>query len=287
MGPIGSNELTGLKPIAVRNQMLVMASSYAKDAIGPKWPLVFHIGPGPSGWAGPIINEAKSKFGFKKVVIVAPNDQAGTDIATVAAEWYKKAGVAVTEEYYARGTTNFSPIVLRMLGSSPEAVDMVSTPAGDAGTLVKQLRQSGFKGAIGRLGGPSTPEILRVAGGPNVVKNMYWYEPVVRDAAIDKVDADYKEAFKKNPPDITLFYQWVAATRLLIKAINTTGSTDTQKVAQTLRSMPVEDSSMGKGLWIGQEFFGINQEMSLPFGVGMIVDGKELPVQKIPAATGK
>ncbi|WP_269750727.1 hypothetical protein [Candidatus Burkholderia verschuerenii] len=44
---------------------------------------------------------------------------------------------------------------------------------------------------------------------------------------------------------------------------------------------------MGKGQWIGKEFFGVNQELSFPFGIGMIVDSKYLPVQKVPAATGK
>jgi hypothetical protein len=61
----------------------------------------------------------------------------------------------------------------------------------------------------------------------------------------------------------------------------------TLKVAAALRSLPVEDPNLGKGLWIGQEFFGINQELSFPFGIGTIIDGKMQPIVKEPAATGK
>jgi branched-chain amino acid transport system substrate-binding protein len=286
IGPIGSPEMTGIKPIAARNSMLVMGNGYAKDAIGPRWPLVFHQGPGPSGWAEPIVKLAKDKFGMKSVVVVAPNDQGGTDIASVDAAAYKKHGVAATEEYYQRGTTNFAPIITRIMNAKPDAVDTASSPPGDAGIIVKQLRQAGFEGPIGRLGGPGYSEISRVAGGDEVLKNFYWYEPVFIDANVLKMAEDYKTLMKAERPENNLFFQWVSATRMVVKAIAKAGTaTDTQKVAEALRSLPVEDPNMGQGHWIGQKFFGINQELSFPFGVGMVVDGKLQPTVRLDAAT--
>ena len=44
-----------------------------------------------------------------------PNDQGGTDIASVDAVAYRDNGVTATEEYYQRGTTNFAPIITRLL----------------------------------------------------------------------------------------------------------------------------------------------------------------------------
>lgn len=288
IGPVGSPEITGLKPIANRNNLLVMGNGYAKDAIGPQWPLVFHNGPGPSGWADPIVRVAKTKFNIKKVVVIAPNDQGGTDIASVDAVAYKKNGIEAIEEYYQRGTTNFAPIVTRILNAHPNAVDTASSPPGDAGVIVKQLRQAGFEGAIGRLGGPGTSEIARVAGGYEVLKNFYWYEPVYIDDKVREISKEYKDLLKAEPPENNLFFQWVSAARMVMKAISKAGTiSDTKKVAEALRSLPVEDPNLGKGQWIGQEFFGINQELSFPFGVGMIVDGKLLPTQRIEAATGK
>lgn len=288
IGPVGSPEMTGLKPIANRNALLVMGNGYAKDAIGPQWPLVFHNGPGPSGWADPIVRIAKAKFGIKKVVVIAPNDQGGTDIASVDAVAYKKNGIEAIEEYYQRGTTNFAPIITRILNERPDAVDTASSPPGDAGIIVKQLRQAGFNGAIGRLGGPGTSEIARVAGGVEVLKNFYWYEPVYIDDKVRAIGEEHKKLLKTDPPENNLYFQWVSATRMVTKAISKAGTiTDTKKVAEAMRTLPVEDPNIGKGMWIGQEFFGINQELSFPFGVGLIVDGKTQPVQRVEAATGK
>ena len=285
IGPIGSPELTGIKPIAMRNAMLVMGNGYAKDALGAQWPLVFHQGPGPSGWADPIIKIAKEKFGMKSVVVVAPNDQGGTDVASVDAQAYKNNGIAATEEYYQRGTTNFAPIITRIMNAKPEAVDLASSPPGDAGIIVKQLRQAGFEGPIGRLGGPGYSEISRVAGGDEVLKDFYWYEPVFIDENVLKIADDYKTLMKAERPENNLFFQWVSATRMVTRAIAKAGvADDTQKIAAALRSLTVEDPNLGAGGWIGQKFFGINQELSFPFGVGLVVKGKLQPVQRIAAA---
>jgi branched-chain amino acid transport system substrate-binding protein len=154
--------------------------------------------------------------------------------------------------------------------------------------MAKQLRQAGFEGPIGRLGGPGTDEIARVAGGIDILKKFYWYEPVVVDEQVKSLDEQYKKLLNADRPENNLFYQWIGAARMVTKAISKAGTvSDTKKVAEALRALPVEDPNLGKGLWIGQDFFGINQELSFPFGIGLIVDGKMQPITKAEAATGK
>jgi branched-chain amino acid transport system substrate-binding protein len=288
IGPIGAPEVAGVKPIAVRNGQLVMCNSYAKNAIGPQWPLVFHLGTGPSAWAPPIVRVAKQKFGIKRVLVVAPNDQGGTDIGSVDAVAYRNNGIEAIEEYYQRGTSNFAPLVTRIMNAKPDAVDTASSPPGDAGIMVKQLREAGFNGPIGRLGGPGTEEILRVAGGAEIVKNFYWYEAIYIDNNVRAVAEKYTRIFHTSAPENNFFYQFVAAARMVTKAIAKAGTADdTKKVAAALRSLPVEDPNLGKGLWVGQKIYGINQELSFPFGIGMIVNGKMQPSLKVEAATGE
>jgi branched-chain amino acid transport system substrate-binding protein len=234
------------------------------------------------------VKVAKDKFGMKSVVLVAPNDQGGTDIASVDAEAYKNNGVTATEEYYQRGTTNFAPIITRIMNAKPDAVDLASSPPGDAGIIVKQLRQAGFEGPIGRLGGPGFSEISRVAGGNEVLKDFYWYEPVFIDEKVLELETEHKKLLNTERPENNLYFQWVGAARMVVKAAGKAGSVDdVQKIAAALRSLPVEDPNLGKGLWIGQEFFGINQELSFPFGIGVVADGQVQPVVRVEAATGK
>ncbi len=286
LGPMGSPEVTGMKPIATRNKMIMFSDSYARDAIGPRWPLTFHMGPGPAAWGDPIVKMAKEKFGIKKALTIAPNDQAGTDVAEVAAQVYKKNDVSVTLEYYQRGTTNFAPIVTRIMGANPDVVDTVSTPPGDAGILIKQLRQAGYKGVIGRLGGPGTEEILRIAGGMEVVRDFYWFEPVFIDDNVRKLQGEYRNLLKAEPPENNFFYLFVAGGRALAQAITNAGTyKDSEKVAEALRTLQVKDPNLGDGKWIGKASYGIQQELSLPFGIGLIKDGKEQPAVRVDAPT--
>jgi branched-chain amino acid transport system substrate-binding protein len=283
LGPVVSPEATGIKPIAVRNNMLVFLNSYAKNAIGPQWPLVFHEGPGPSVWADPIVKAAKAKFNIKSVVVVAPNDQGGTDIASVDVDVYKNNGIEATDEYYQRGTTNFAAIITRILAKNPDAVDTASSAPSDAGIMVKQLRQAGFKGPIGRLGGAATDEIVRIAGSVETVKDFYWYENVATsDPKVQAIYDEFKQVMGVPAPENTTMILWVAASQVLLDSISKAGTTtDTKKVAEVMRTLPVDDKYLGKGFWTGKSFFGIKQEIAFPFGIGMIVDGKMLPVQRV------
>lgn len=284
VGPVGSPEVTGMKPVAKRNRMVAMVNSFAKNSIGPEWPTVFHIGPGPSGWAGPIIDEGLKRFKFKSVAIVAPNDQGGTDIASVNAQIFREKGVTPTEEYYQRGTTNFAPIVTRMLSGKPEAVDLASSPAGDAGIIVKQLRQAGFEGPIFRLGGPGTEEIGRVAGGYDVLKDFLWYEPVSMDDNLRALEKKHEKLMGAPRPENADYFRWLFSARMTIKAVQAAQSLDdADKIAAAMRKLPVEDEHIGKGHWIGQKFFGINQEMSYPFAIGVIQGGKQQPYLRAEA----
>ncbi|MGV6874754.1 ABC transporter substrate-binding protein [Pseudochelatococcus sp. B33] len=279
VGGVGSPEVTGMKPVATRNRMVAMVNSFAKDSIGPQWPNVFHIGPGPSGWAGPIIDEGLKRFKFSKVAIVAPNDQGGTDVAGVNAQIFDEKGITVSEEYYQRGTTNFAPIVTRVLNANPEAVDLASSPAGDAGIIVKQLRQAGFEGPIFRLGGPGFSEIARVAGGVEVLKDFLWYEPVYMDDNLRALEAKHLELMGSARPENADYFRWVFAARMMVKAVQAAGSlTDAQKIADAMRALPVEDENLGNGHWIGQKFFEINQEMSYPFAIGVVEGGEVQPL---------
>jgi branched-chain amino acid transport system substrate-binding protein len=284
IGPVGSPEATGIKPVAARNEQIAWNAAYAKNSLETKFPLMFHIAPGPAVWADAVIKRAMKEFPMKSVALIAPNDQGGTDIASVDADAYKANGIKTTEEYYQRGTTNFAPIVTRILASNPDVVDTASSPPGDAGVIIKQLRLAGFNGPVGRLGGPGTDEILRVAGGIDVVKNFYWFETVATDdPKVREIDAEYKKRLGHDPIGGTAVWADLPAARMTLKAVSIAGTDDAKAVAEALRKLPVDDPNDGKGYWTGKKQFGIAQELSFPFGIGIIKDGKNLGVERQPA----
>jgi branched-chain amino acid transport system substrate-binding protein len=268
--------------VAERNKQVTINVVYAKDAIGTQWPLAFHGVPGPSAWAKPLVKMAKEKFDIKSIVVVAPNDQGGTDTATVAVDTYRAAGIDAKEEYYQRGTTNFAPIVARIMRSDPSTIDLCTSPPGDAATLVKQLLEAGFKGIFGRLGGLATNEIVRAAGGIESLGNFYWLESVNVDPAhLEAIVAAQKD-LGKTPGDSTVVAIFSASGRLALKAISNAGtSADGVKVAQELRKLPINDPWLGKGDWTGISAYGVRQEFGFPVGMGLIAKGKNLGVTPV------
>jgi branched-chain amino acid transport system substrate-binding protein len=289
VGPIGSPEVTGVRPVAARNQQITFGTAYAKDALSPQFPLHFQQLPGPRQWAPPLAKLAKDTFDIKSVVVVAPNDQGGTDIASVDAEAYRGIGIDAKEEYYQRGTTNFAPLVTRILNAQPGAVDTASSPPGDAATMVKQLRQAGFQGPIGRLGGPGTQEIVKAVGGLDILKDFYWLEIIpVDDPKVKGLWDEYKQLMGSAAIDNTIFGTAAAASRMLLRAISKAGTmTDAIKVAEVLRALPVDDPNLGKGVWTGQQIFGVNQELTFSSGFGLIKDGKNLGVRPVQLVNPK
>jgi branched-chain amino acid transport system substrate-binding protein len=282
IGPVGAPEATGIKPILGRNEQIAWNGSYAKDAVSTRYPLMFHLGPGPGGWADAVIKEALKHFKIASVALVAPNDQGGTDIVTVDEVAYKDNGIKTTSEYYQRGTTNFAPIITRVLAANPDAVDTASSPPGDAGVIVKQLRLAGFKGPMGRNGGPGTEEILRVSGGIDVLRDFYWYAGPPDTPQTRAIDTDYKKLLGKDQTFGASMWGDLPGARMTLKAIEAAGTMDdVQKVAEALRHLPVDDPNMGKGVWSGMKQFGLAQELMYPFGVGIIKDGKNLGVTTV------
>lgn len=262
--------------------MLLLANGFGRDALEKKYPLVFHIGPGPFVWAGPIIDAAKKQFDFDSASVIAPNDQSGDDIAIINEQKFKEKGIAVERESYQRGTQDFAPIVARLMANETDVIDFASSPAGDVGTMIKQLRQAGYTGTFARLGGESTAEITRVAGVERI-KDFFFYSPVdLSDPKVAELGKEYEKVTKQKATGISL--GWIPGGRALFRAIEKAGTIDdTAKVAEVLRTDTLDDATLGRGVWTGKEQFGVNQEMSWPFCMGVIENAGEPVYEQLEA----
>jgi len=283
IGPVVSPETTGFKPVAARNGIVNISSSYSKDAIEPAFPLAFHQLQGPPSWGSVVIKAAEDRLHFKKVMLIGPNDQGGTDGTKALAKMYADQSVQTVEEYYQRGTTNFAPLATRILNENPDAVETSTMGPSDAGQLTKQLIEAGYTGAFGSLGGVGAAPILAGAGGAQNLKAFYWLELVaVDDAGVKQLRADYERIMKSPPPVNDILYTSTNATEIMLKAISAAGAdSDGEKIADALRKMSPEGRYLGKEGWRGKTQFGINQELAFPVGLGVILDGKNVGVTKV------
>lgn len=165
LGPVGSPETTGFRPVAARVGIINFSSSYMSGVISPEFPLAFHALQAPATWGPLLVKAAKDQFGFKSVIVVGPNDQGGTDGGNQLKKMYIDNGVDATTEYYQRGTTNFAPLVTRIMSSNPGAIELSTVPPGDNSIIVKQLLEADYTGVIGSLGGSGLKPMVDGAGG--------------------------------------------------------------------------------------------------------------------------
>ena len=283
IGPVGSPETAGFKPVAKRHGQINFSSSVSVDVIGPQWPLAFHQLPSPPTWGPILIKQAKNHFNFNTAVVLGPNDQGGTDSARALAKLYSDIGVKVTEEYYQRGTTNFAAIASRIMSIKPDLVEFGGMPPGDVTTLARQLMEVGFNGIFGRGGGAGVSDVILGAGGVDKIKGLFWLEYVpTDDPKIRQLRVDFERVMKAKPPESTLLYTSATATEQALRAISLAGTDqDADKIVAELRKMTPESRYRGKGAWRGKTLYGINQELAFPVAMGMVKDGKYDPMIRL------
>jgi branched-chain amino acid transport system substrate-binding protein len=287
IGPVGSPETVGFRPVAKRHGQVSFSVSYLRDVIGPEFPLVFHTTQAPVTWGPLLVKTAAEQFKFKSVIIVGANDQGGTDGTKQLVTIYENLGVKASPEYFQRGTTNFGPIATRIMNANPDAVDMATMPPADAEVLVKALTDAGYKGVYGSMGGVGINPVVQGAGGVDKIKGYYWLEiaPLDHPGTI-RMKAEYQKIMKTAAPEVSLFPAFVTSAEVALHAISVAGTDqDAEKIADALRKSTPESRFMGKAGWRGKSIYGINQELSFPTGMGMIVNGKKLPVRTIEIPT--
>jgi branched-chain amino acid transport system substrate-binding protein len=274
-GPIVGPENAGFKPVAKRNDQVTFTATFATEAIGPDFPLAFHQLQSPQTWGTLVVKAVKDFYNLDSAVLVGPNDQGGVDTSEALAKLYNAAGVTTKLEYYQRGTTNFSPIVARLMGMDVSVVDLTSLPPGEAGILAKQLNEAGYTGTIGRLGAGGAV-IIGLAGGVSAQKAFYWFDHIPsEDPGPRQFRADFERVMKTSLPDNALVYNAQIVAENLLRAISIAGTdADGEKIAAALRTTTPESRYLGKAGWRGKAQYGINQEFSFPVGVHMIKDGK-------------
>lgn len=282
VGPISSPETTGFKPVAKRNGQVNFASSYVATVIGPDFPLAFMKVISTQIWGPLIVDAAKKRFNLKNVIVMGPNDQGGTDSGNALAKIYDQAGIRVSTEWYQRGTTNFAPIVTRLMMKSPDAIDFAAMPPGESAILAKQLLSAGYNGVFGKSG-TGAELIINEAGGPQKFRGFYWFETIPTDLpGIKKMDADYVKLMGTQVPGDSLFYAAQIAAEQILRAISVAGTDqDGEKIAAALRQTTPESRYLGKGGWRGKTQYGINQQMAFPVGMGVIFNGKLMPQEVI------
>jgi branched-chain amino acid transport system substrate-binding protein len=139
----------------------------------------------------------------------------------------KGGGVIVSKENYVAGDKDFKAILGRVKAKNPDAI-YVPGYYNEVGLIVKQARESGITVPIFGGDGFNGDETTKIAGQANMTQVYYSDHVATDDPALLEFIKQYKEKYKEEPTGFAaLGYD---AASMMIKAIETAGSTDGEKI---------------------------------------------------------
>jgi branched-chain amino acid transport system substrate-binding protein len=276
IGPVGSPPALGVISVTNPAKVIALTNGYAPQILknDTKDPYNFRIYPTNIEFGPPLIKWLKENAPeVKKVGMLAPNDAVGQSVAGALAEDYRKQGFEVSLELFERGIKEFTPLILRMMAQKVDAFEFDGNSPGDAGLMLKQIRQAGFKGKVIQIGGPGSDEIIEIAGAAAEGFLSYgvfdWDTPAGK-----KLRPIYEQKYGKGIINqfMPAFYHTVF---LLVDAIKRADSTDTDKVRDALDAMNGFDVGVyGPVKWAGKDSYGVNRQLMFTYYLAEVKDGK-------------
>ena len=276
IGPVGSPPALGVISVTNPAKVVALTNGYAPQILknDTKDPYNFRIYPTNIEFGPPLIKWLKENAPeVKKVAMLAPNDAVGQSVAGALAEDYRKQGFEVELELFERGIKEFTPLILRMMAKKVDAFEFDGNSPGDAGLMLKQIRQAGFKGKVIQVGGPGSDEIIEIAGPAAEGFLSYgvfdWDTPAGK-----KLRPIYEKKYGKGIINqfMPAFYHTVF---LLVDAIKRADSVDTTKVRDALDAMNGFDAGIyGPVKWTGKDFYGVNRQLMFTYYLAEVKGGK-------------
>ena len=227
---------------------------------------------------------------IKRVAAISPNDTSGKDTNTAVVKALKGLGFEVAaDEYYERGTKDFYPILTKILAQKPDMLDVAAAPPGEAGLILKQAMELGFKGAKGWTAGINPFTIISVAG-PEAAEGV-WSPANINvkgdhvSAAVRKFGETYEKRYGEVPGAIAVANY--AAFDVFTQAMQKAGSVDTDKVLAVLTKGQFQ-TVWGPLALGGKETYGIDRQFLYPLVISEVRQGKVVDIaQVLPAALKK
>jgi branched-chain amino acid transport system substrate-binding protein len=217
----------------------------------------------------------------RRLVLVNPNDEVGQPFVKQLLPFYKQYGFSVLDtQFYDRDTKDFNPLITRILGDSPDVIDLGSTPPAITGLVVRQIRDQGYKGLIIKTAAPSPYEIIASAGkeaAEGMIVNLFADQsnPGWKD-----ISARYQKAVGQVPNEMLV--PMYDGSKALLRAVELSGDpNDTAKIVAAFdKALPMTSVQGDEMVMGGQNTIGVNREIISTEYIGVIKDGQPVVLGK-------
>ncbi len=250
-------------------------------AVDPKFPYTFS-GMYPYKWPKAALYDALVKnYPKVKTVAVLNQDEAGSAASgDESVVQINSHGLTPGERsVYPYNTTDYLPIVTKVVGTNPDAIDFCICMPSTAANIVKDARQLGFTGPM--LGAaPWDPNMELEQIGAAYATDFIW--PTVDVTAPDaqsQIPSELTEIMKYwndtyHVPFVLDSLQGWNPVIVLKQAIEKAQSLDPTLVAETLKNMKTVVTGYGPAVIGGQQTYGINAVVVAKCPITRLQNGK-------------
>lgn len=276
LGTQCSAAILAIQPITEPNKILFLLNSYAKEVLSPAKPYSFRmvltsneVLQGMYPWM------KKTYPQIKTVAFIEPNDASGWSIEKDCKRSAEQHGYQVVfSQFYERGTSDFYPLLNKLLVQKPDFIDFTGAPPGDQALIVKQVRELGYKGKTFAGTTINPVQFCKIAGEKNAeghISNTHdllgAYTTDGQKKYYDDYIATYGKPFDPVTPKYHLYLD------ILVQAIEKSGSLDPTTVKETMEKTENWNTIFGLAKFGGQDYYGIKRQIVTPVYVSEVIGG--------------
>ena len=256
-----------VKPIFTPNKVITLPISFTSKVLGPDKPYSFRVQLSALEYSTAAYELfAKMHPEIKELVSIKIDDESGYAAAKDVRKAVEAVGIKVmSEEFFARGTTDFYPLCTRVIAKDPPLVDLFSLCGTDEANVIKQLREVGYKGML--LGMGITPNVLWDIAGSAATGYFMAISFDMSSPLMTKEQNEFAKRYLARYGEPALFESQSGYEGLfiLLQAIEKAQTLETGIVARTLESLtgktPLSNVPIS---WGGKKRYGIDHQFNCP-----------------------
>lgn len=277
LGSQSSAVILAVQPITEPQKILFLVNSYAKEVLAPDKPYTFRmvltsneILQGMYPWL------KKTYPQLKTVAFIEPNDASGWSVEKDCKRIAEQNGYQVVfSQFYERGTSDFYPLLNKLLVHKPDFIDFTGAPPGDQALIVKQLRELGYKGKTFAGTTIDPGQFCKIAGVQNAeghISNTHDLLGAYTTEGQKKYYESYISIYGQPFDPVTPKYH--VYLDILVQAIEKSGSLDPTVVKDTMEKVDTWHTIFGPARFAGQAYYGIKRQIITPIYVSELIGGK-------------
>jgi branched-chain amino acid transport system substrate-binding protein len=280
IGPNVDTTAASVRPVAEKNGAIYFPYAFSRSLYTPPAGNAI-LGMIASYQAGPIIyRQLKETRGVQKVAFVARNESDPLNQRDEGVAAAKQLGLEVVSsaDTYEPGTSDFFPVMSKVVGGSPDLIVLSGAAPADAPLLIRSARELGYQGILSTETAQDAKILNEVAGE---AANGFIS---VGGASTPEIRSPYMEEFAKRYEKVAGEWNDEAGTKvyaleIILATLQKTGKAGIDDVAafkQAVDGFSMKNPFLKEDAelkYVGTTYFGQKRQIGVPMVVNEFQDG--------------